>query len=137
MTEQTTETAAEDKPVARLVDNPARERWVDLDWPVEFGGEIIAKIRVHRVTGKQVQDYFNGMGSSEEFIIPPVIDCPMPVWNELDAEDQEKVEVAAQDFFPPRLRRVAELILANGGASSDSSATPSLGPQPTSPGKSG
>jgi len=134
---ETTETTAEDKPVARLVDNPAREAWVDLDWPVQYGDEIIARIRVRRVSGKEVQDYFNGMGKDENFIIPPVIDCAMDIWNVLDAEDQEKIEVRAQDFFPPRLRRVAELILANGEALSASSATPSIGPQPTSPEKTG
>lgn len=132
MTEVTENKIVEDKPTPRLVPNPDRERMVPLAYPVEWGDRTITEIRVHRVSGKQVQDFIATMGTSLEFVIPPVIDCPLEVWNVLDADDQETVEKAAEDFLPQRLRRITELILANGEVTSASSPTPSGGAEETS-----
>jgi hypothetical protein len=132
MTDEAKTEPAETVVEAKLVPNADRERWVPLKFPVAFGDEIIDKIRVRRITGKEVQDFMTKMGTSSEFVIPPVIDCPLAVYNEMDADDQEAVEVAAQDFLPRRLQRVAELILNSGAAPSDSSPTPSPGPLPKS-----
>lgn len=105
---------------ARLVPNPDREKMVPLVYPVEYDGKTITEIRVCRITGKQVQTYMQSMGTSDQFVIPPMIDCPFEVWEALDADDQTAVEEAAMPFFPRRLKEAATLLLQSGGPSSDS-----------------
>lgn len=134
MTEQMQkpETEKPEPPATRLVPNPAREKMVPLDWPVEHDGQIITEIRVRRVTGKEVQDFITKMGSSPEYVIPPVIDCPIDVWNQIDADDTVKIEKEAENFLPLRLKEVFAWLLQNGENTADSSATSSAGPSPTS-----
>ncbi len=134
-TEKTEQPAA--MPVARLKDAPGREKMVPLQYPVIFGDQEITEIRVRRCTGKEVQDYIARLGASEKFEMLPVIDCPEAVWDALDADDQDTVGREAEAFFPRRLRAVAELILANGEATSASSPTSTAGLPQTSSEKTG
>lgn len=99
-------------PVARITTTKERDRNVPLEYPVEFAGTLYETIHVRRVTGQQIAEFSNAMReaaqSGKELPIPPVIDCPLEVWNALDADDQAAVDEAAQAFMPRRLKAVAE-----------------------------
>lgn len=99
-------------PVARIVSPKEREKMVPLEYPVEFDGRLYEEIRVRRVTGVEIAAFSEALrvasASGGEMPIPPVIDCPLQVWGALDADDLAAVEDASQDFFPRRLKAVAE-----------------------------
>lgn len=99
-------------PVARITTTKERDRDVPLEYPVQFGDILYESIHIRRVTGQQIADFSNAMQEAAraggELPIPPVIDCPVEVWNALDADDQAAVDEAAQAFMPRRLKAVAE-----------------------------
>jgi hypothetical protein len=95
-------------PAARIIYSGEHEKLVPLEWPVEFGGRVYDQIRVHRVSGKAVRDYLEALRTSEADILPPMIDCPIEVWNALDADDQDTVDLAATEFTPKRLKVIFE-----------------------------
>lgn len=112
-------------PVAKIVSPREREKFVDLDYPVEFDGVLYEKIRIRRVSGKEIADFSAAMQmaikNDTEMPIPPVVDCPVAVWNALDADDQANVDDAAQAFMPRRLKVVADRLgLLIGELTSDS-----------------
>lgn len=111
-------------PVAKIVSDKAREKMVPLEYPVEYDGKVWTEIRVHRVTAGEVSDWIKRLDSDEDQM-PPVVDCPMAVWNALDADDQDTVDKEAMAFTPRRLKAAAELIQGNGEATSLLSPTPS------------
>jgi hypothetical protein len=108
-TQSATPPAAEEGPkLAKIVTTKVIERFVDLDYPVEYDGTLYTAIRVHRVTGTAINEYVEKMGTPEESPFPPAIDCPVPVWKAMDADDIDAVAEAAMDFLPRRMRKGIE-----------------------------
>ena len=99
-------------PTAKVVCSGEHEKLVPLEWPIEFDGVTYTQIRVHRVSGKQVRDYLQALRTSEVDILPPMIDCPIEVWNALDADDQQTVDEAAAAFTPKRLKAIFNAVAA-------------------------
>lgn len=93
-------------PSARVIYGREHEKLVPLEWPVEFDGITYTEIRVHRVSGKEVSDYLRALQASDADILPPMIDCPIEVWNALDADDHDTVDRAAIAFTPKRLKAI-------------------------------
>jgi hypothetical protein len=93
-------------PIAKAIYGREYEKLVPLEWPVEFDGVTFTEIRVHRVSGKEVRDYLEALRTSEADILPPMIDCPIEVWNALDADDHDKIDRAAMEFTPKRLKAI-------------------------------
>lgn len=114
MTDETTteQPAAEPVATARIVYSGEHEKLVPLEWPIEFHDKLWKEIRVHRVSGKEVSDYLKALRTSDADILPPMIDCPIEVWNALDADDQETVDAAAKDFTPKRLKALFDAVVA-------------------------
>jgi hypothetical protein len=102
MADEQTKTVGE-PPVARIVSPKEREKMVPLEYPVEFDGKLYTEIRVHRVTGKEVETYMNLVRSGNSSAVAPMVDCPQEVWDAMDDDDQEAVDRAARPFFPRRL----------------------------------
>jgi hypothetical protein len=69
---------------------------IPLEWPVDFDGKLWTEIEIRRVSGKEVRVYLDALRTSEGDILPPMIDCPIEVWNALDADDQQTIDEAAQ-----------------------------------------
>lgn len=112
-------------PVAKIVSPKERDRYVDLEYPVEFDGKLYEQIHIRKVTGQQIADFAAAMQKAAQdataFPLPPVIDCPAEVWAAMDADDQANVDEAAQAFMPRRLKAVAEQLgLMIGDLTSDS-----------------
>lgn len=114
--------APAETPVAKIKTDLPRDKLVPLDWPVEFDGKTYAEIRIRRLTGQEVQDFIDLLqrcgGSNPQ---PPMIDCPLEVYRAMDDDDRYRVEEASVDFFPRRLRDMAESTLASAEESSPSS----------------
>ncbi|KQW30744.1 hypothetical protein ASE36_00115 [Rhizobium sp. Root274] len=120
MTEQNTaDGSTKEPPVARIVNPAGRSTVVPLQFPVEFDGKHWESVEIRRCTGKEVQDYLEGMGTAAEFVLPPVIQCPLAVWHAMDADDQYTVDEAAQAFMPRRLKAAVELLSGTGANTSD------------------
>lgn len=98
--------APAEKPVARIVTNLPREKEVTLTYPVEFDGRLYETIQIRRITGSQVADYMDRLQQGER-IMPPVVECPVEVYEAMDADDQDMVDEAAMDFLPRRLKAAA------------------------------
>lgn len=100
-------------PVARFVAAAEREKTVPLEWPFEFDGRLIDSVRVRRVSGSEMKEFWEQMSRNERFI-PPVIDCSQAVWDAMDPDDQETVDAAAEPFMPRRLKAAVKLPSGNG-----------------------
>lgn len=102
-----TETAAPaEKPVARIVTTLPRKKVVKLTYPVEFDGRLYEVINIRRITGGEVADYTDRLQQRER-LMPPVVDCPVEVYEAMDADDQFFVDEAAMDFLPRQLKVAA------------------------------
>lgn len=104
----TTEAFTEDQapaaaPMARIVTDKPMSKIVPLEWPVEFAGTVYYQIRVKRVTGGAVRACFDKLRAGEA-IMPPMIECPIEVWEALDADDQTTIDEAAAPFVPRKLK---------------------------------
>lgn len=100
------------RPAATFVSQVDREKWVPLQYPVTFDGKVWDRIRIRRISAKELRDYLGAVGDG--FVMPPVIDCPIEVWDGMDADDQTDVDEAAFEFMPKRLRAAAEALMASG-----------------------
>lgn len=89
---------------ARVIAPRKTEDFVELDYPVTVDGEEITKIRIRRATGVQVSEFMAAIGVGNKTIVPPVVDCPWEIWSQLDDDDVLRIEKAAFDFLPQRLR---------------------------------
>ncbi|PWE55438.1 hypothetical protein DEM27_15390 [Metarhizobium album] len=124
MPENTMDQTEPQAPVAAYIENPAaREKLVSLQWPVRFGETLVTEIRVRRITGKEVQDFFARLKDGGS-LMPPTVDCPIEVWDALDADDQAEVDREAADFFPRALKVLLASSLPAGGATPPSSPAP-------------
>jgi hypothetical protein len=103
--------AAEEGPkLAKIVTTKERERFIDLEYPVEYDGTLYTSVRIRRVTGTDIEDYAAKVGTPEAAPIPPTIDCPFAVWKAMDADDVETVLEASMDFLPRRMKTAADPI---------------------------
>lgn len=105
-----------DPPVkeAKIVSPKERHLDVPLDWPIEFDGKIYGTIRVRRVTGLEVETFLKEIGALKgdaPMLKPPMIDCPIEVYEALDDDDRLRVEEAMVAFLPRRLTEVAASVL--------------------------
>lgn len=120
MTDQNkTDGSIPEPPVARIVNPEGRSKTIPLQFPVEFDGKMWDSVEIRRVTGGEMRDYFDRLTSGEAFALPPVIQCPLQVWDALDADDQLAVDEAAQAFMPRRLKAAVELLSGTGASMSD------------------
>lgn len=106
MSGDTTAAAPAEKPVARIKTDVPREKTVPLQWPVEFGDALYESIVIRRITGGEVADYMDRLQRGER-LMPPVVDCPVEVYEAMDADDQFMVDEAAMDFLPRQLKTAA------------------------------
>lgn len=106
MADVTETVAPAEKPVAKIVTNLPREKVVTLTYPVEFDGRLYESITIRRITGGEVAGYMDRLQQGER-IMPPVVDCPVDVYEAMDADDQDLVDEAAMDFLPRRLKAAA------------------------------
>lgn len=99
---------------AKIISPKERHLDVPIDWPVEFDGKTYATIRVRRVTGLEVETFLKEIGALESdspLLKPPMIDCPIKVYEALDDDDRLRVEEAMGAFLPRRLTEVATSVL--------------------------
>lgn len=99
-------------PAARIVTEKLMSRIIPLEWPVEFDGKVYYQIRVHRVTGKEMRDFLDVLRSGTGGAMPPMVDCPVEVWEALDADDQQTIDEAAGEFMPKRLKLLQQTVAA-------------------------
>ena len=99
-------------PAARIVTDKITSRIVPLEWPVEFDGRVYHQIRVHRVTGKEMRDFMEKIRAGADNVLPPMVDCPIEVWEALDADDQFAIDQAAAEFMPRRLKDLQQAAAA-------------------------
>jgi len=99
----------------RYTSEAPRSKFVSLEWPVEFDGKVYHQIRVGRVTGKQMRDFLQKLSDGSEDILPPMVECPIEVWNALDADDQQAVDEAAAEFMLKRLKLLHDAAAALDG----------------------
>lgn len=95
-------------PMARFVSTEGRERFVPLQFPVEYDGQVWDQVRVRRISAGELRNYITALAGSETYAMPPMVDCPLAVWEAMDADDQAEVDDAAMVFTPRRLKAAAE-----------------------------
>ena len=88
----------------RFITDRVRSKFIALEWPVEFDGKVYHQIRVHRVTGREMTTFMEKIREGADDVLPPMVDCPLEVWNALDADDQFAIDQAATEFMPRRLK---------------------------------
>lgn len=99
---------------AKIVSTRERHLDVAIDWPIEFDGNTYETIRVRRVTGLEVETFLKEIGAlkgDSPLLKPPMIDCPIEVYEALDDDDRLRVEQAMGAFLPRRLTEVAASVL--------------------------
>lgn len=94
--------------VAKFVNEGGRSTLVTLEYPVEFDGKLWTEVEVRRVTGGEMDAYMKAI-QADGNVLPPVIRCPMPVWDAMDADDQFAIDQAAAPFMPNRLKKLMAL----------------------------
>lgn len=112
MTDQNTaDGSPKEPPVARIVNPAGRSKMVPLQFPVEFDGKIWDSVEIRRCTGTEIKKYMEQMANREEtFTLPPVVICPVAVWEAMDADDQLTIDEESQAFMPRRLKAAVELL---------------------------
>lgn len=108
----TEQPAAEPAPEPRYTSEAPRSKFIPLEWPVEFDGKVYHQVRVHRVTGKEMRDFLEKLRTAERAVMPPMIDCPLEVWEGMDADDQQTIDEAAAEFTPKRLKALHQAAVA-------------------------
>lgn len=97
----------------KFVNEEGRSRLVLLEYPVDFDGKLYTWIKVRRVTGGEMDTYMKSLQAGA-VSLPPVIDCPIEVWDAMDADDQLAVDQAADEFMPRRLKALMKSAPAAG-----------------------
>lgn len=93
--------------LARVVGAVPREKLVPLEFPVEFDGTTWTEIKVRRVSGKEVDDYMEALGSGAR-PMPPMFVCPREIYDAMDDDDRFALDEAVVPFLPRRLKAAAE-----------------------------
>lgn len=104
MAEEKETQAPAEKPVAKFVAGRAREKTIPLEWPIEYGGKVYDSVTVRRCTGTEVSDYVMSRASGDDALFPG-ISCPIAVYEALDADDLEQVDLVVKDFLPRSFRQ--------------------------------
>jgi len=107
---------------AKIVAPKERHIDVPLDWPIEFDGKTYDSVRIRRVTGREVEQFLSALAAAKEgalLLPPPMLDCPIEVYDALDDDDRFKIEEAMLSFFPRRMREAGASILATSTILSD------------------
>lgn len=89
----------------------AREELVKLEFPVIYDGKAVDHVRVRRVTVGEIMAYTikaREAADAGKYTLPPVIDCPVELWELLDQDDASAIEEAALRFFPRVLKASLE-----------------------------
>jgi hypothetical protein len=90
-------------PAARIIGDK-HFRAVPLEWPVEYGGKVIDKIMVRRMTGAEVSAFITTLRENPDAARLAMYDVPHEVIDALDADDYASVQKAVNDFLPRALR---------------------------------
>ena len=111
------EDAAPTSPVemARIVSVKVRDAMYPLVYPVEFNGVTYSEVRMKRCSGKDVADYMSAMESTDNpaSLMPPFLDFPRAVYDQMDDDDRLGLEVAVVPFIPQRLSAALDLFQPN------------------------
>lgn len=99
-------------PVARIVSPKTRSLTVQLEYEVEFDGRAYTTVTLRRISGKEMEDYIEAVAASDKRLLPPMIDCPMEVYEAMDDDDRFAIDQAMRDFMPRRLRATVERVSA-------------------------
>lgn len=124
MAEKQEEGAPAEKPVAKIVRGNEREKTIPLEWEIEFEGRVYDSITIRRCTGFEISEYVLSMAEGNAPMFPG-LDCPIAVYEALDADDFEKVDEVVRDFLPRRFRQAAEPTSEASDNMSTKSGTPS------------
>lgn len=89
------------KPKATIVSATPRSIQVPLKYPVEFDGKVWDEVMVRRVSGKEVETFVAATINGEA-VVPPMIECPLEVFEAMDDDDRLVLEEAAVPFSPRR-----------------------------------
>ena len=112
-------------PEARIVSDLPITADVEIKFPVEFDGKVYSSITLRRPSGKEVDDYIEGV-MGEDRSMPPGVDCPREVWDTMLDDDQFAVSKRYDaDFFPQRLKLLGAYREAKSDSTSDLSPPPS------------
>jgi hypothetical protein len=95
------------KPRPEFIDVAGRLRseTVILDWPVSYDGVIYERITISRVPMQAWREYFERVADHPDTIMPIFGSTPREVIDNLDPDDDEKIEVVVGRFFPQRFRQ--------------------------------
>ncbi len=103
----------ETRPIApSFVAGRSREKRIELEWPIEYGGTIYDVITLRRLTVAEVSAFVESvkdLPDGKKFHWPLFFDdagAPVPpaVMDALDADDSERLDSEALDFLPRRFR---------------------------------
>ncbi len=103
-------TTEKETPQASFVGVAGRSRSlrVELDWPIEFDGKIYDHIIIKRATIGEWRRYFEAMAEGARLPMPCFSE-PLEVIDSLDTDDDDKIQMVLDDFFPKRfLKKEAE-----------------------------
>ena len=87
----------------RFVSEVGRSQIVDLAWPIEYGGRIWSQITVRRLTAREVDAAVEASRAGLDDTLP-IFDAPAVVLDALDADDSERLNEVAKNFFPRALK---------------------------------
>ena len=100
------EAKAESKP--KFIKPVPREKLVALDHPFELDGVVYETVRVKRVSAGEVMKFMNELVAMGPDIVPPMVEMSAEAYLAMDDDDRVKIEEAALDFLPRRLRMASD-----------------------------
>ena len=98
--------AAAKQAEAKATPMPEEKRVIELQYPVEFAGELYPTLTVRRLVAGDLRelDVVEGGGQAQGIAMAALIcDVPEGVIDKLDLTDYFKVQEAVADFFPKAL----------------------------------
>ncbi len=106
---------AEKKP-ARIVSDKPRHKTIPLEWPVEFDGKVYSEINIARLTVGQIAEFSKSLETAAEddtTMLPMYFDnemksVPKEVFEAMDADDKDAIDIEALSFLPQRFRGLTE-----------------------------
>lgn len=102
-----------------------RTKTVALEWPLVVDGVEVTHVTLRRLTGGEVAAFMKAVQEQDKDSPNPMwpnVDVSQEVYDAFDDDDRLKVDEAAMDFLPRRLRQVAELGSGTGASLSEPSA---------------
>lgn len=108
----------------KFVGDRAREKVIPLEWPLEYDGKLYEAVTVRRCTGTEIAEYVVALAGGQSPLFPG-LDCPLEVYEALDADDLESVDEVVRDFLPRRFRAASAPTPEASDNTSTKSGTPS------------